>query len=159
MKPALQYIQRRFDSIKGPLAFVLVLLLAFDTARAQENTSKRLTQEQVFGSIRENVGGKTDSGKFLGFAAIVVAVVILIALLSQRQRRAVSPKPLNSQSKLLREILQSVPLKSGDVKRLKAMAEKREIESPLTLLLCPSVLGRSHHPVDRPAEPADKDKG
>ena len=89
----------------------------------------------------------------------MVAVVILIALLSQRQRRAVSPKPLNSQSKLLREILQSVPLKSGDVKRLKAMAEKREIESPLTLLLCPSVLGRSHHPVDRPAEPADKDKG
>jgi hypothetical protein len=101
------------------------------------------TQEEVFRSIQDNVGSSTDPKKFFAFLTGTVALVILLAVLSKRKQRQIAPKTLNHQGKLLREILRRVDLRPAEVRQLKMLAEDQEISSPITLLLCPSVLAKS----------------
>ncbi len=106
------------------------------------------TQEDVFRSIQNSVDEPSSSGKVLPFLMAGAAVIILLALFTQRRNREFSPKPLNHQGKLLKEVLRIVPLRSAEVKQLKLLAETNRGSvtgpiSPLTLLLCPSLLARS----------------
>ena len=107
------------------------------------------TQEEVFRSIKENVGpSQTDYSKLLPFLVAGMGLVILLVLISQRRRQeTVAPKALNHQGKLLREVLKTVPLKAAELKQLRSLAEGRDerLSSPLTLLLCPSLLAEAVH--------------
>ncbi len=108
------------------------------------------TQEEVFRSIQENVGESANSGHVLALFADGAGVLILLAVFSQRPNRVVAPKTLHHQGKLLKEIMKSVPLRSAELKQLKMLAEEsarrdgvEPLQSPLTLLLCPSVLAKA----------------
>src|SRR5689334_14228553 len=99
------------------------------------------TQQDVFRSIQDNVGSTTDPTKFLAFLLGVVALVILFSLLHLRRDREAKPKVLNHHGRLLKEIAKSVELRPAEIKQLKLLADQREdVSSPLTLLLCPSLL-------------------
>ncbi|HEY8667905.1 MAG TPA: hypothetical protein VIL86_14675 [Tepidisphaeraceae bacterium] len=100
------------------------------------------TQEEVFRSIQENVSEPADGGKVLGVIAAGAALLILLLLFSQRYQRKATPKALNHPGKLLKEVLKAVPIRGADIKRLKILAEQKEISSPLVLLLCPSAAKR-----------------
>ena len=114
---------------------------------ASSPASARPTQEDVFRSIKENVGeSKTDYSKLLPYLVAGAGFVVLLALLSQRRREETAPKALNHQGKLLKEVLKSVPLRAAEVKQLRILAEEvrdEPLESPLTLLLCPSLLAEA----------------
>jgi hypothetical protein len=101
------------------------------------------TQEEVFRSIQDNVGSSTDPKKFFAFLAGMAALIILLTVLSKRKQRQVTPKTLNHQGKLLREILRQVDLRPAEIRQLKMLAEDQNVASPLTLLLCPSVLAKA----------------
>jgi hypothetical protein len=101
------------------------------------------TQQEVFKSIQDNVGSTTDPKKFFAFLALIMGLMLLLAVLSKRKQRQVTPKTLNHQGKLLREILRQVDLRPAEVRQLKMLAEAQEVESPLTLLMCPSVLAKA----------------
>jgi hypothetical protein len=106
------------------------------------------TQEDVFKSIQTSVDEPSSSGKVLPFLMAGAAVIILLALFTQRRKREFAPKALNHQGKLLKEVLRIVPLRSAEVKQLKLLAESNRTAvtgpvSPLTLLLCPSLFARS----------------
>jgi hypothetical protein len=107
------------------------------------------TQEEVFQSIKDNVGpSQTDYSKLLPYVLVGLGLVILVVLVSQRRRQeTVAPKALNHQGKLLREVLKTLPLRASEVKQLRGLAEGREepLVSPLTLLLCPSLLAELIH--------------
>jgi hypothetical protein len=105
--------------------------------------SSAATQEEVFKSISDNVGSTTDPKKFFAFFAGAAGLVILIAVLSQRKKRQVMPKKLNHQGKLLKEVLAQIDLRPVELKQLKMLAEAQGVSSPLTLLLCPSVLAKA----------------
>jgi hypothetical protein len=105
------------------------------------------TQEEVFRSIGENVNEPVDSGRVLGVLAGIAGVIVLLVVVSQRRKRDATPKALNHHGKLLKEVLGSVSIKSAEMKQLKAIVQDGKsrgesdcAESPLTLLLCPSVL-------------------
>jgi hypothetical protein len=105
------------------------------------------TQEEVFRSIGENVNEPVDSGRVLGVLAGIAGVIVLLAVISQRRKRDATPKALHHHGKLLKEVLGSVSIKGAEMKQLKAIVqdgksrgESGAAESPLTLLLCPSVL-------------------
>lgn len=100
------------------------------------------TQEDVFRSIHHNVTTGPESGKLIAVLFGGAAVAILLVLFSHRAKRQAAPKALNHQGKLLKEMQKSLSLKSAEVKRLKALAEQKQCSSPLTLLLCPSLLPR-----------------
>ena len=106
------------------------------------NLLAQLKQEDVFKSISDNVGGKTDPRVFYVASLLVVALVLLLAVVNSYKKRKASPKAVNHQGKLIKEILKSVPLKGGEVKQLRAMATEQQCTSPLTLVLCPSLLAK-----------------
>lgn len=101
------------------------------------------TQEEVFKSIQDNVGSSTDPKKFFAFLAGVAGLIILLAVLSNRKKREITPNVLNHQGKLLKEIMRKVDLRPAELRQLKLLAESQKVTSPLTLLLCPSVLAKA----------------
>jgi hypothetical protein len=125
------------------LAVLLVALLAAP-AGAQP------TQEEVFKSIGDNVNEPVDSGRVLGVIAGIAGVVVLVAVVGQWRARDGSPKALHHHGKLVKEVLRALPLKGAEVKQLKAIVQDvlpkaggEAPESPITLLLCPSLLARA----------------
>jgi hypothetical protein len=115
-----------------------ILFFAFAVpARAQSN------QDDVLRAISDNVNDTVDTGKLAAVAAIVVAIVIVLAVVSQMRKRSVTPKTLNHQGKLIKEVAKSIHLKPGEIKQLKILSEEKELTSPLVLLLCPSLLAQA----------------
>ena len=106
------------------------------------------TQEDVFRSIGQNVSEPADSRRLLAVVLGIAGVVALLVVVSHSKRREGRPRILNSQGKLLKEALKAVSLKPAELKQLKALAQEARArdedgpQSPLTLLLCPSVLAR-----------------
>ncbi len=124
------------------------------------------TQEDVFRSIQTNVsGGGGDSSAGSAFLLLLGAIVVLVVLvqLNRRGQQAVSAGPggrrvVNHSGKLLREIRKEIGLKPVELRQLKLLSEQLATDgqpapSPLTLLICPSVLAKAvakNHPkVDR----------
>src|SRR3954451_20266574 len=90
------------------------------------------TQQEVFKSIQDNVGQTTDPKKFFAFMALAAGLIVLLAVLSNRKKRQVTPKSLNHQGKLLKEILRQVDLSAAEVRQLKVLADAQKVSSPLT---------------------------
>jgi hypothetical protein len=101
------------------------------------------TQQDVFKSISHNVGGQqSDPRLFYVVAAMTAAFVLLMVIVNAIKRRAAIPRAVNHQGKLLREMLKRLPLRKGEVRQLKLMAAEQGCDSPLTLVLCPSLLAK-----------------
>jgi hypothetical protein len=136
---------------------VTVLFSSFIILHSAFPASAAPTQEEVFKSIKQNVGHQSEgSGKGMAILAGGAGALILVMLLGSRvKRRQTSPQPLHHSGRLLREVMKTVPLKKKELKQLKLLAEASRdeegegVQSPLTLLLCPSVLSRTlkNHPV------------
>jgi hypothetical protein len=124
--------------------FALIIICSLATTPAFADP----TQEDVFRSISDNVDGTVDGRKVLAVLAAAVAVVIILVVFSKRQKRQTLPKPLNHTGKLLRELTKTAGLKPGQARQLKEMLEElnaagTEVESPVTLMLCPSLMKKS----------------
>jgi hypothetical protein len=107
------------------------------------------TQNDVFKSIQDSLGHEEqqDYRPYLLFAAGAAILLLIVVVSNRRQQAARAPGPLNSPGKLMKEVLRDVPLKSGEVKQLKVLAESIESTNgdevnPLTLLLCPSLMAK-----------------
>lgn len=105
--------------------------------------------EDVFKSTQQSINQGPGSQRALAIALGVVAIAILLLVLAQRRRQGALPQGLNHPKRLAREVLKATPLKPGDLRQLQKLANEQEVQSPLTLLLCPSLLakaarGKSH---------------
>ena len=102
----------------------------------------KLKQEDVFKSISENVGSSGDPRVFYIVAALGVGFIVLLIVINALKKRQASPRAVNHQGRLLKELAKAVALKKGEVKQLKTMAGEQGCASPLTLVLCPSLLAK-----------------
>lgn len=102
-----------------------------------------VTQQEAFQSIQDNVADTGGAGKLLALALAAGAMIVLLAVLSRRKTRASTPKAVNHQGRLLKEVTRSIGLKSAEVRKLKSLADAQSLDNPLTLLLCPSLLAKS----------------
>jgi len=107
------------------------------------------SQQDVFKSIQDSMGSgkEVDSTPMYLLTGGGVAALVILTLLSRRQQKADSTQALNHPGKLMKEVLRDVPLKPAEVKQLKVMAgavedQTGEDMSPLTLLLCPSLMAK-----------------
>jgi hypothetical protein len=100
------------------------------------------TQEDVFKSISQNVGEPTDPRVFYVVGGIAAGLVLLLIVVNAFKKRTARPRNVNHQGKLMRELLRRLPLRKGEVRQLKAMAAEQGLASPLTLVLCPSLLAK-----------------
>jgi hypothetical protein len=106
------------------------------------------TQEEVFKSIQKSENESVDGGKVLAVLAAAAGLAIVLTLFSRRQKREAVPKALNHQGKLMREMMKTAGLKTNEVRQLKLLADElaaagEPLDSPLTLMLCPSLLKQS----------------
>ena len=130
----------------GPIAFYLILFNIITLNSLAPSVSAQPTQEEVFKSIGDTVNEPVDSSRALAVAAGIGGAVVLLVAVGQWRKREAKPKSLNHPGKLLKEVLRSVPLKGAEVRQIRSLAQDYRppgggrIESPLTLLLCPSLL-------------------
>jgi hypothetical protein len=85
----------------------------------------------------------------LAVVAAAGGALALLVVVGQRRRGGDGrPRPLHSHPKLMKEVLRTVPLKPAELKQLKLLlqqsrgggADAQPVQSPLTLVLCPSLL-------------------
>ena len=125
-------------------AFVVAFVAAFPSS-----LHAAPSQDDVFKKIQQSVGEKeeVDLGPVLWLAGGGGAVALLLYLLSHKKQKVAGAKSLNHGGKLLREVMKEVPLSAAELKQLKLLADSvqqqtGEPATPLTLLLCPSLLAK-----------------
>jgi hypothetical protein len=101
------------------------------------------TQEDVLKSISDNVGSKSDPTPLLWGVGALVAVAMLLSMFNKRVQRKAVPKPLNNRSKLMKQMIRQIDLRPIELRQLKTLADSQNLENPLTLLLCPSLLTKA----------------
>jgi hypothetical protein len=75
-------------------------------------------------------------------------LLLLVVIAVRRNRRAsLPPQPLNSPRKLARELARRVPLKTREWRQVRAAAAHHGCASPVTPLVCPSLLLKASHDV------------
>jgi hypothetical protein len=88
------------------------------------------------------MNGSSDPRLFYVLGLAAVGFVLLLVVVNSFKNRQARPRAVNHQGKLMKELLKKVPLKGGEVKQLKHMAAEQGCVSPLTLVLCPSLLAK-----------------
>jgi hypothetical protein len=101
------------------------------------------TQEEVFRSLNQNMDAPVDMSKAVPYLLAALGVIILVILFNYHRNRQSSPRSLNHPGKLTRELARRLNLRSVELRQLKLLAEEQQLEHPLTLILCPSVLGKA----------------
>ncbi len=107
------------------------------------------TLDEVFQSTRNSVGGQSSDPTvmvlFLASLLVVVAVLMWWNSRSEngKSNGAAKAKAAPSKAhpdKLVKAFAKEFKLTRRDVRRLKAMAAEHQVENPLTLLVCPSLM-------------------
>ena len=101
------------------------------------------TQEEVFQSINDNVRSTDDFTKAVPYMLVGAGVFILCLLFNYHRKHRKVPRKAYNPSRLSRELCRRINLRSVELKQLKILAEDQEVEYPLTLILCPSLLGKA----------------
>ena len=130
------------------LAIVLAVLLATLAAVAPARAGNPPTQEDEFKSISSSVDQPADGRKVLAAMVAIAAVMVLLVVFGKRQKRAALPQKMNHPGKLLKELMKTAGLTRSQAKALKARADQmaaqgQPLDSPITLLLCPSLSEKS----------------
>ena len=105
--------------------------------------AEQVRLEDVFRSTQESIDGGAGPGRTVALVLSLVAFGLLLLALQYRRRVQITPKAINHQGKLVKEIARGLPLKAAEMKQLTKLAERKELSSPLVMLLCPSVLAKS----------------
>jgi hypothetical protein len=135
------------------LAHALPYLMFAAAMLLLDRLGRGATQEEFFKSVQDSVnntgptGSGISSGGVVVFLSIVGALVGVIALCNRivaRRAQAGSPAAkaavLNQPRKLMKEVGKAAGLSGEEMRQLKALAEQHGHASPLTLLICPSLL-------------------
>lgn len=106
-------------------------------------TLAQVKLEDVFKSTQQSMDGGVSGKKLFALFLGALALIMVLAFLQYRKRHAATIRTMHSPPKLLKEALKEFSLKSSEVRQLRQLAEEQECESPLTLVLCPSVLEKA----------------
>lgn len=123
---------------KLPMLLAIVAVLSFATPLLAPPTL-----DEVFKSVNQSMEQRTDTRPLLAAFAAIFALLLLLVVVNQRGRKTVAKvKSSNHPHKLTREVLKAAGIRRSELRQLKLLAEAQNLSSPLTLLLCPSLLAR-----------------
>ena len=103
-------------------------------------------QDAVLKAINESVSRETPPwviGVLLAIAAAGVAAVVIVNYRNRRKPVESVRKVKRNARKLVKEVSGALNLAPGDLRKLEHHAEKIGVQSPLTLLLCPSLVRKA----------------
>ncbi|CAN5470808.1 hypothetical protein BH10PLA1_BH10PLA1_17280 [soil metagenome] len=138
----------QFRAACAKVFFALALFAGSSVALAAPNTADYLR------SLSSGVSGAGKStsveegpSHLLAYVVLAAAVITILIWWAARDRAPRKAKQVNHSRKLLRQISRDIGLAGVEVKQLKLLAEVHErisgkpLKNPLTLLICPSILG------------------
>lgn len=99
------------------------------------------TLDEVFRSVNHSIETPADPTPL--FAALLAAAGVILLVIVWNNRKPGSTRArtnLNNPSRVLREAARAIRLRRSELRQLRVAAEGMQLESPLTLLLCPSLL-------------------
>jgi len=131
-------MKTKLDSFGCRMATLIgmaLLLLAPSTAWGTP------TEEDILRSFNENMDQPPDYGRLIPWLFALAGAVVVVVYFRQWQKRQAVPRPLNNPRKLIREMANAIDIDPAELKRITQQAKDLNCESPLTLLLCPSLLG------------------
>jgi hypothetical protein len=94
----------------------------------------------VFRSIQQNVGSPSENRSAAPFFYLMLGLIGLILVIHLRRQRIAQPGTLNHPGKLMKELSRALSLSKAEVRQLRLLAKAASVDSPVVLLLCPSVL-------------------
>jgi len=106
----------------------------------------QVTEEEFKRALQQNFDEPIDPNKLVAFGLVILAITLLTVVVNRWRAsagRPGSPAAINSPGKLIREMCKTANLRPAEVKQLRILSEQQQVSSPLTLLLCPSVLGKA----------------
>ncbi len=99
------------------------------------------TAEEVFKGVNDTLNQEADPTTLILIFVSIAVLIIIFALVNRRTTpQTQKAKVLHNQARLIKQIAKQVGIKPRELKQLRALAEQEELENPLVLLLCPSVL-------------------
>ena len=101
------------------------------------------TQEEVFQSTKQNMDSTVDISRAVPYLLAGISLAIMWKLYKYRRKWRTTPGKFNSPGRLSREVCRRISLRPVELKQLKLLADEQELEYPLTLILCPSLLGKA----------------
>jgi hypothetical protein len=142
------------------LAHALPYLLFAAAMLLLDSMARGATQEEFLRSLRDSVNNGPDGNNgeisargfamFLGMLGLIVAFIVLAQKLHKRlahrsggaspRRSSIKPTNINQPRKLIKEVAKVAGLSRDEIRQLKAAADEQGRASPLTLLICPSLL-------------------
>jgi len=122
-------------------AICALALLYLPTANCQLPTaSASPTMDEITRSFNQNMDQEPDYSRMVPWLFGAAGAVLVVMFFRQWQKREAMPRTLNHPGKLVREVAKIVEIDPVELKRLKLLALEHDCSSPLTLLLCPSIL-------------------
>lgn len=121
------------------------------------NILAAMSSDEIFRNMGQTMDQPVNPNTILLLVVGLLGLIVLLALVQKyvnnapAERRSVTVaasgkasrrRTTHNPAKLTRELAKQLGLRSGELRQLKAMAEREGIEHPLALLLCPSVLGK-----------------
>jgi hypothetical protein len=131
---------------RSAITLCVFTFLACATAQATP------TVEEITRSFSQNMDQEPDYGRVIPWLFGLAGAVVVVIYFRQRQKREAVPRALNHPGKLLREVVKIAEIDPVEMKRLKLLAAEHDYSSPLTLLLCPSLLAQKQHKAPAPVE-------
>lgn len=128
---------------KGRARMSMLSAAAWTLPLAQARAAD-LTQDDVFRSINDSMHQGLDYGLLIPFFFCIAGVVAIVIYIRQYQKRQALPKTLNHQGKLVREMAKIAAIDPAEMRKYKLLADQMKCENPLTLMLCPSLMGREN---------------
>jgi hypothetical protein len=97
------------------------------------------TNEEILRSFNENMDQAPDYALVIPWLFAAGGAIAIVMYFRQYQKRQAVPKPLNHPRKLVKEVVKNMQMDPLEMKKLSAQAKELGCDSPLTLLLCPSL--------------------
>jgi hypothetical protein len=143
-------VERDMQAANNVRRRLLLVAAGFWVLASSSSLPAQPTQEEVFKSIGDTVNEPLDTSRVVAVVAAIGGVVVLLVVVGQWRKRDPKSRSLDHPGKLLKEVMRNVPLKGAELKQIKILSQEvrprgadRRVDSPLTLLLCPSLLGEA----------------
>jgi hypothetical protein len=105
--------------------------------------TKQVKLEDVFQSTKDSMSQEAGPERLIALGLGAVVVVVVLIFLQKRVKADVVAKPVNHQSRLIKEVMKTVALKEAEMKQLKQLANEASCSNPLVLLMCPSLMAKA----------------
>jgi len=99
--------------------------------------------DDVFKAMHDSLDEGPSSGRTLALIGLSVGLLLVLVIIQYYRKRQATPRIINNPRRLTREAGGAVQLDREELAQLARSAEQAGVQNPLTLLICPSLLGKA----------------